>query len=158
MQTLRPVNQSEERAEQDLYSTSKKNEQSLSKKIITYEIRESQEDEYDESHDDLHLANENFKLSIQLGIKQHRLSNKNILLDLPSGKAKDTFSNSRGFRVRKQSNSPFNHHKKDSNGTSPNKNFAITLFNGEWKNQKEQNPRSNNPSNTLYGKFLKGIK
>lgn len=67
-------------------------------------------------------------------------------------------SNSRGFRVRKQSNSPFNHYKKDSNAFSPNKNFAMTLFNNEWKNQKEVQNRPNNPSTTLYGKFLKGIK
>lgn len=64
-----------------------------------------------------------------MGQRQNRLSNKNILLDFPGTEVKASFSNSRGFRVRRQSNSPFNYHKKDSTGSSPHKNFAMTLFN-----------------------------
>ena len=36
--------------EEDLYQTSQRVKESLSKKIITYEIRESDEDDYDESN------------------------------------------------------------------------------------------------------------
>ena len=32
----------------------------------------------------------------------------------------------------------------------------MTLFNGDWKNIKDT--RASNPSTTLYGKFLKGVK
>ena len=41
--------------------------------------------------------------------------------------------NSRGFRVRKQSNSPYTNLKKESSSLSPNKNIAKTLYNNEWK-------------------------
>ena len=63
-------------------------------------------------------------------------------------------SNSKGFRVRKQSNSPYKSLKKDPSSLTPNKNLAKTLYSNEWK-LKDLNKLG---SSTLYGKFLKGIK
>lgn len=38
-------------------------------------------------------------------------------------------SNSKGFRVRRQSNSPYKTLKKDPSSLTPNKNLAKTLYN-----------------------------
>ncbi len=86
------------------------------------------------------------------------MSNKNILMSFPGVEMKTSLENNKSFRVRKQSNSPYNQHKKDVASSSPNKNFAMTLFHGDWKNQIDSTVRSSNPSTTLYGKFLKGVK
>ena len=87
-------------------------------------------------------------------------SKKNLLPTADTADVKNSLSNSRGFRVRQQSNSPFSNIKKDQkNDFSPNKNLSRTLHNSEWKVKKSLT--NNNPilpSNTLYGQFLKGLK
>ena len=63
-------------------------------------------------------------------------------------------SNSKGFRVRRQSNSPFKPLKKEASSLTPNKNLAKTLYSNDWK-LVDANKLG---ASTLYGKFLKGIK
>jgi hypothetical protein len=71
-------------------------------------------------------------------------------------------TNSRGFRVRRQSNSPFSHLKKDPSSLTPNKNsknLVKTLYNNQWKMSSKHHFESPTfGSSTLYGQFLKGIK
>ena len=65
-------------------------------------------------------------MSTQIAFYEHQKSNKNIMLKMKEPDPRNALENSRGFRVRRQSNSPFNQIKKESS-LSPGKNFSRTL-------------------------------
>ena len=54
----------------------------MSKKLITYEIRESDEDNYDESNEEMTFDNQQNNMSTQFAFYEHQKSNKNIMLKL----------------------------------------------------------------------------
>ena len=66
--------------------------------------------------------------------------------------------NSKAFRVRNQSNSPYNFQKKEFSPIH-NKNMVRSLYNNQWKQYKEPLPKAlANQGATLYGSnFIKGF-
>jgi hypothetical protein len=122
-------------AEEDLYETSrKKGKQKYSSKLIPYEIRECDEDNYEEAGSQA-PPRKSTRRGGRLAAKEElTISYKNITYNLSQCERHKRTEMSKEFKVRRQSHSPYLSQKKATLRLPQNKILSQTHFlNNEWK-------------------------
>jgi hypothetical protein len=128
-----------------------------SEKFITYEIRESDEDNFEESAEE-GSRQKNLAKNEGLGREEGQtISCQNLEGGGKNHKRLRKTERSRDLKINRQSNSPYLVKKKAGFRFSVSKVLSQTHFQGkEWKGHKESVEKKGKTFSTIYGKSMGG--